>query len=441
MKAKNIIFWGLLIIALLAGIGFLLNQRYHILKGYTLAGFGSEARSAKDIYYCPMHPGFTSDKPGNCSICGMNLVKKELLQEIERKAKAPEEICVLHNCPMTNCPMKISGDVKDCPFCGAHLTKGKKILYYRNPMNPEATSPVPAKDQMGMDYIPVYAVPIGRQEGEAESTGIQISPERQQFIGVQKEAVQKRKLVKEINTVGRIAYDPELFIAQQEYLEALKARENTKDSNLTLIKEQMESLAEAAKRKLLLMGMNKNEIEELFPGAKADPSLYLPEEDLAWVYIAIYEYEAGLVKEGQIVEIGSVAYPGEGFQGEVVSIAPVLDPNTRSINVRAKIKNKENKLKPEMFVNVKIKVDLGEKLAVFEEAVIDTGERKIVFIALAEGYFVSRKVTLGHKADRYYEVLDGLSEGDIVVTSGNFFIDSESRLKAAISGESHQHGQ
>ncbi|MEK7874931.1 MAG: efflux RND transporter periplasmic adaptor subunit [Pseudomonadota bacterium] len=437
MKRKNIFIIVIVIFVAALGLGFILSSQFQAHKGHTMS-------SQKEIYYCPMHPGYTSDKAGDCTICGMKLVKKEAAQEIEKKAKTPEEICVLHNCPMTNCPMQITGDVKDCPFCGAHLTKGKKILHYRNPMNPEVTSTVPMKDQMGMDYIPVYAVPAGRQEEEVitESGGIHISSERQQFIGVQKEAIEKRKLVKEINTVGRIAYDPDLFIAQQEYLEALKAQENTKDSNLALIKEQIKSLVEAAKRKLLLLGMSKKQIEELSVDSKADSSLYLPiEEDIVWVYMTIYEYEVGLVKEGQIVGIDSVAYPGEGFQGEVVSIAPVLDPNTRSINVRAKIKNIENKLKPEMFVNVKIKVDMGEKLAVPEEAVMDTGERKIVFIAQPEGNFISRKVTLGHKAGRYYEVLDGLHEGDLVVTSGNFFIDSESRLKSAISGESHKHGQ
>ena len=437
MKRKNIFIIVIVMFVSALALGFILSSQFQAHKGYA----GS---SQKEIYYCPMHPGYTSDKPGDCTICGMKLVKKEVAQEIEKKAKTPEEICVLHNCPMTKCPMRISGDVKDCPFCGAHLTKGKKILYYRNPMNPEVTSPVPMKDQMGMDYIPVYAAPAGRQEEEkeAESTGIHISHERQQFIGVKKEAVQKRKLVKEINTVGRIAYDPELYVAQQEYIEALKAQANTKDSNLTLIKEQMKSLAEAAKRKLLLLGMSKAQIEELSLDSKADSSLYLPiEGDIVWVYMTIYEYEVGLVKVGQIIEIDSVAYPGDVFQGEVVSLTPVLDPNTRSINVRAKIKNIENKLKPEMFVNAKIKVDMGEKLAVPEEAVMDTGERRIVFIAQPEGYFASRKVTLGHKADGYYEVLDGLDEGDLVVTSGNFFIDSESRLKAAISGESHKHGQ
>ncbi len=394
MKRKNIFIIVIVMFVAALALSFILSCRHQLHKGYA----GS---SQKEIYYCPMHPGYTSDKPGDCSICGMKLMKKEVAQEIEKKTKAPG-----------------------------------KILYYRNPMNPEVTSPVPMKDQMGMDYTPVY-----EEEKEMESSGIHISPERQQFIGVKKEAVQKRKLVKEINTVGRIAYDPELYVAQQEYIEALKAQENTKDSNLTLIKEQMKSLAEAAKRKLLLLGMSKAQIEELSSSSKADSSLYLPEEDIVWVYITIYEYEVGLVKVGQIIEIDSVAYPGDVFQGEVVSITPVLDPNTRSINVRAKIKNIDNKLKPEMFVNAKIKVEMGEKLAVSEEAVMDTGERRIVFIALADGNFASRKVTLGHKADRYYEVLDGLHEGDLVVTSGNFFIDSESRLKSAISGESHQHGQ
>jgi len=349
MRKKNLI-GIILLVAFTLVAGFILNSQSQSHKGQTLS-------FQKDIYYCPMHPGYTSDKPGDCAICGMKLVKKEVAQGIEKR----------------------------------------------------------------------------------QDVGIHISPERQQFIGVKKEAIQKRKLVQEINTVGRIAYDPELYVAQQEYLEALKAEENTKDSNLRLIKEQMKSLAEAGKRKLLLLGMSKAQIEELSPGSKADSSLYLPEEDIVWVYITIYEYEVGLVKVGQIIEIDSVAYPGDVFQGEVVSMAPVLDPNTRSINVRAKIKNIENKLKPEMFVNAKIKVEMGEKLAVPEEAVMNTGERRIVFIAQPEGHFASRKVTLGHKAGGYYEVLDGLDEGDLVVTSGNFFIDSESRLKAAISGESHQH--
>jgi len=160
-----------------------------------------------------------------------------------------------------------------------------------------------------------------------------------------------------------------------------------------------------------------------------------------WAYLAIYEYEIGAVKQGQTVEIEAVAYPGEKFSGKVVSISPVLDATTRTNQVRTKIENPENKLKPEMFVNAKIIIDLGEKLAIPEEAVLDTGMRKIVYLSKAEGFLEAKEVKLGQKADGHYEVLEGLKEGDIIVTSGNFFVDSESKLKAAASGASHQHGQ
>ncbi|MDP3143036.1 MAG: efflux RND transporter periplasmic adaptor subunit [Candidatus Omnitrophota bacterium] len=323
---------------------------------------------AKDTYYCPMHPSYTADKPGDCPICNMKLVKKAT----EHKA---------------------------------HQEKPKT------------------------------------EKGSEKKAGVYISSEKQQYIGVKKEVVQKRKLVKEIRTVGRVAYDPELFIAQQEYLEALKAVEKTQDS-LPLIKEQIKALAGAAKQKLLLLGMSEKEISDLAHAGNAQQNLYLPlKEEMAWVYITIYEYEVGLIKEGLPIEVEAVAYPGEIFAGEIVSLTPVLETMTRSIKARATVRNSENKLKPEMFVDVKIKIDLGEKLAIPEEAVMDTGERKVIFVAQPDGHFLSREVKVGQKAEGYYEVLEGLSEGEVVVTSGNFFIDAESKLKSALSGESHQHGQ
>ena len=425
----------LLVVLILSGIAYLLNSRYHIFKGHNL-GSATHAEH-KQTYYCPMHPGFISDKPGDCAICGMKLVKKEEATAIEAQAKTAQEVCILHNCKMANCQMEITGDVKDCPFCGAHLAKSKerKILYYRNPMNPEATSPAPIKDSMGMDYIPVY------EEAQGEEAGVNISLERQQMIGVKKERVEKIKLNHQILTVGKVAYDPVLFVAQEEYIQALKARESISAGALPLIKEQTESLAEASKRKLLLLGMNEQGIETLAKSGKPQGSLYLPlQEKTAWIYITIYEYEIGFIKEGQDVEIEAIAFPGEVFKGKVMAIMPVLDPMTRSVQARAEVDNFEHKLKPDMFVNVKINVDLGEKLAVSEEAVINTGKRTIVVVANERGNFFSREVKLGQKAEGYYEVLEGLREGDIVITSGNFLIDSESRLQSAISGE-HRHGQ
>lgn len=425
MKKKNIItiFVILIMVLLLTGVGLFLTSRYHVFKGHTLAG----STQGKDVYYCPMHPGYISDKPGDCPICNMKLVKKEQAKAIEEKVKTPEDICLLHNCPMlgAKCPMQISGDVKDCPFCGAHLAKGRKLLFYRHPMKPGVTSPVAMKDEMGMDYVPVY------EEEAAGGEGIYVSSERQQLIAIKKERVEKRKLTYQILTVGKVAYDPELYVAQEEYLQALKTKSALRQSSIA---EQAKSLVEAAERKLLLLGMSKEQIEELATQNKPQGNLYLPtKENTVWVYMTIYEYEIGMIRQGLPVEIEAIAYPGEVFLGEIIAITPVLDPMTRSIQVRAEVDNPHSKLKPEMFVNVRIKVDLGEKLAVSEEAIINTGKRTLVVVTNDRGNFFSQEVKLGQKAEGYYEVLEGLQEGDIIVTSGNFLIDSESRLQSAVS--------
>jgi len=348
---------------------------------------GTNAKGEKVVYRCPMHPTFTADKPGSCSICGMDLVKKK---NEAQKPKTP-----------------------------------KKILYYRNPMNPEVKSPVPMKDSMGMDYVPVY-------EGEDES-GFTISSDKQQVIGVVKEKIQKRHLVNQILTVGEIAYDPDLYVAQEEYLQTLRTVEATKKSVLASVSKQSNSLVEAAKKKLLLLGMSNEEIDALKKKGISQENLYLPIlSDTVWAYLTIYEYEIGLVKIGQGVDVDATAFPGEVFQGKVTAITPVLNAETRAIRIRAEIKDQEHKLKPKMFVNARINVDLGEKLAVPEDAVIDTGERKIVYIAKEDNIFDQREVDLGQKANGYFEVLKGLQEGDVVVTNGNFLVDSESKLKGAV---------
>ncbi|MDD5174649.1 MAG: efflux RND transporter periplasmic adaptor subunit, partial [Candidatus Omnitrophica bacterium] len=157
--------------------------------------------------------------------------------------------------------------------------------------------------------------------------------------------------------------------------------------------------------------------------------------------ISVYEYEISFIKIGDSVDIEAVAYPGEEFTGKVVSINPVLDSNTRTNQMRVEVVNTGDKLKPEMFINAKIKVSLGKKLAVPETAIMDTGLRKIVYLSREGDILESHEVVLGQKAEGYYEVLNGLREGDIVVTSGNFLVDSESRLKSALTDQSHQHGQ
>ncbi len=271
---------GILIVVIVFGvIGFFSASRY---LGQYRHMQEHAAKTKGDVYYCPMHPSYTSDKPGECPICGMALVKKD---------KTP-----------ANDPAPVSGE--------------KKVLYYRNPMNPEVRSPGPMKDSMGMDYVPVY-----KEEGASGKTGITMSQEKQQLIGVKKEKIEKRHLAREIRSVGKVAYDPGLYVAQTEYLQAQKTKETTKDSSLAPVKEQMQALLDAAEQKLILMGMAKGEIQELAKQGQPQQNLYLPlESKTVWVYASIYEYEVGEVKEGLSVAVDAVAFPGEVFKGTVMHL-------------------------------------------------------------------------------------------------------------------------
>lgn len=458
----------LLIIAVIifVGAGF-------VFFGCGRSGDHGVVRQSKVIYQCPMHPTYTSDNPGDCSICGMKLVKTEnnssdkvSSQENNIQAQAKEktlgEVCVIHKCNMKNCPMSIKAHLKPgerfiCPVCGevivttsgrvveipsdktppesasAGVKKERKVAFYRNPMNPQATSPVPMKDSMGMDYVPVY------EEASLKATSggvtVTISPERQQMIGVKTEPVKIIDLTKVVRVSGKIAYDPALAVTQEEFIQALNAQDNVKDSPLQDVIDRARSLTEAARNKLKLLGMSDDQINILEKTRKSETNLYLPGKgENVWAYINVYEYEIGLIKVGDSVDIEAVAYPGVKFTGKVVSISPVLEPNTRTNQVRVEVPNSDNKLKPEMFVNALIKESLGSKLAVPEAAVLDTGLRKIVYLSEENDVLESREVTLGQKAENYYEVLGGLKEGDVVVTSGNFLVDSESKLKSPSQG-------
>ncbi len=455
---------------ILLSVFCLLSLAFGLLS---LTGCGHHEKAAagshKVLYHCPMHPSYTSDKPGDCPICGMKLVRVENAEKpavavsagqsvTPADEKSLEEVCVEHKCTMKGCVMDVKAHIKPgeriiCPVCGEVISttsgkvveivkqppvqeqgsvsttpgKARKLLYYRNPMNPEATSLVPMKDSMGMDYVPVYEEPSAGTSGPT----IMISPEKQQLIGVKTEAVQKRALDKVISASGKIAYDPELAVTQEEFIQALTNEDNVKDSPLKDVVDRAKSMTDAARNKLKLLGMNDNEIVELQKTRTAQTNLYLPKSgESVWAYIDIYEYEIGAVKIGDKVEIEAISYPGETFTGIIKSINPVLNPVTRTNQVRVEIENKDNKLKPEMFVNAKIRVVLGEKLAVPESAVLDTGLRKIVYLSKPDGVLESREVELGQKAEGYYEVLSGLTEGDVVVTSGNFLVDSESKLKS-----------
>lgn len=391
--------WVVFALGLLAGFGVALAAMK--LVGHRHGTDTQTPRSAakKPLYQCSMHPSVVSDKPENCPICGMRLQKV----------------------------------ADDSDGGGAPKTaKGRdKILFYRHPMRPDITSPKPAKDEMGMDYIPV-------REGEDEEVETPVSGRavvklpkwRRQLIGITTTEAVRRPLNASIRTVGRIAYDPELYTAQTEYREALISREKVKDSPWPDVHERADALVNASRLKLKLMGLGEDQIDNL-AAEKASANLIIGQAGgTLWVYADIYEYDAGLVAAGQSVEVTLPAFPGRVLRGTIKAIDPVLNPNTRTIRVRAEIPNEKGALKPEMFVNVSIRVPLGSEVSVPIDAVFDTGERQLVFVEAAEGEYEPREVKVGHRADGQYQLLSGLEEGETVVTQANFLLDSESKLRA-----------
>ena len=151
-----------------------------------------------------------------------------------------------------------------------------------------------------------------------------------------------------------------------------------------------------------------------------------------WVNADIYEFELPNVRVGQTATIILSYFPNRPFTGRVSWISPVLDEKTRTIKVRIEFSNPDFSLKPEMYANVEINVDAGKGVAVPDEAVLDSGLRKVVFLDKGEGRFEPREVKLGGKFDSYYEVLSGLSPGERILASASFLLDSESRLKEAM---------
>ncbi|MBI4398634.1 MAG: efflux RND transporter periplasmic adaptor subunit [Candidatus Omnitrophica bacterium] len=302
-------------------------------------------------------------------------------------------------------------------------------------MHPHIISDRPGKCPIcGMDLVLVekgqrQARPAG--VSDSAHAEVFVSPERQQLIGVRTTKAENRELTLTVRAVGRIAYDPELYNTLVEYKEALANFEKVKASPMVGVRERAEALVRSSELRLKLLGIGFEDIDQFLDASHS--GLLLP-ETIVWVYADIYEYEAGLVKPDQTADISSPALPHAQFQGTVKTVDPILNAATRTLRVRIAVENKEKLLKPEMFVDVKIKIPLGTRLAIPEEAVVRSGETPLVFLSRGDGHFEPRKVRLGYEAAGWYEVLDGLEAGDTVVNSANFLIDSESRLQAAVKG-------
>ncbi|MBI2379523.1 MAG: efflux RND transporter periplasmic adaptor subunit [Gammaproteobacteria bacterium] len=368
----------------------------------------------------------------------------------------------------------------------------RKILYYRNPMGLPDTSPVPKKDPMGMDYLPVY-------EGETPAGKlVKVAPERMQVLGVTTAEVAARVLVRRVRAVGTVSvderglftvaprfegwieklhvnetgkavaagqplfevYSPELVSAQEEYLLARAA-------DGLVGPERRGRLAEAAGRRLANWGLAEADLAGLRREGQVRRTLpyrtpaggvvlekmavegmrFMPGEplfrlaDLAtvWLIADIYEQDLAFVHPGQAATIRIDAFPGEDFAGRVSFVYPELKAETRTARVRFELDNPGGRLQPGQFARVELAAGHGGEpaVAVPEAAVLDSGQRQIVLVAFGEGLFEPREVRLGLLADGYYAVRTGLAEGERVVTRANFLIDAESNLKAALGSFGH----
>ena len=251
-------------------------------------------------------------------------------------------------------------------------------------------------------------------------------------------------------------YSPDLLATQQEYLLAIKAKERLSASSIPEVRSGAASLVEASKRRLALWDVSENQIRELEEKGEAQKTLTLyahhsgfvikkdahhgmkimPDKELytiadlstVWVNVDIYESEIPFVRPGQMAKVTLSYDPGVTFNGKVSFIYPYVDEKTRTAKARLDVPNPGFKLKPDMYVNAEIKIDGGKHLAVPEEAVLDSGMRKVVFIDKGNGHFEPKEVKLGAKMDGHYQVLSGLNEGERVASSSVFLLDSESRM-------------
>ena len=390
-------------------------------------------------YVCPMHPQIVRGEPGSCPICGMDLV---LVEEDEEEMASTE----------------------------------RKILYYRHPHNPTITSDTPQKDEMGMDFVAIY------EEG---GTSVKISPTVVQNMGVRTAMVERDKLWRRIDTVGYVDFDenqishihlrtdgwieklavksegervrkgdalfqlysPTLVNAQEEYLQALSSRSK--------------HLTRASKERLQSLGVSDNQIKQLAKTRKVEQKLniyaaqdgivakmnvregmfvkpatevmMLADLSTVWLLAEVFESQADWVKVGASADVKLSYIPGKSWEGEVEYIYPSLDPKTRTLKVRLRFDNPGEELKPNMFADVTIYGGAKSNILVIpREALIRTGDKERVILDVGNGRFKPRQVTMGMETGDWVEISDGLREGDKVVTSGQFLIDSEASLKASI---------
>lgn len=402
-----------------------MKTRFILLLLVFIGITGCSPEQKKQLYQCPMHPSVVSDRPGSCPICGMDLVPIE----------------------------KIGG---------------------------QTAANLPRSD------VPGLAV-------------ISISEQKRQVIGLKLAAIEKRPLAREIRTSARVLadetklwrvttkiegwveqlfvsytgqrvekgepllsiYSPELVSAQSEYVAALRVRENLSDPLVVSARrrlerwdisdEQLERLTKSRRveKALTLQAPASGVVLEknVLPGEKitmGNPLMVIADLSVVWADADIYQSDLPHVREGMPLSMSLPYWPGKTFEGKLIFISPTVDAESRTLRARLEIPNPELLLKPGMFGDAKLSYELGEKLSIPATAVMVSAEHTYAFRDLGDSHLVPVLIQIGARSGDSYELLKGLKEGDQVVASANFLVDSESNLKAgleAIGGAAapHQH--
>lgn len=388
------------------------------------AGNATQAGGRKVLYwYDPMHPAYKADKPGIAPDCGMELVPKYADEETNTSTMAAGTV-------------KISTDKQQ-------LIGVRTATVQREPL----VRTVRTTGQLTADETRISHVHV-KINGFIDKVYVD-------YVG---------QLVRKGQPLFTI-YSPDLVATEQEYLIARRGASTLANSDFKEVSEGSQSLLRSARERLKLWDISDAQIRKLdttgeisrtmtfyspvsgfvmdrkaFPQTAVTPDMDLYQiTDLSkiWVNADVYEYEVPFVKVGQTAEMQLSYYSGKRYTGKVSYIYPTVDPVARTVKVRIEFPNPKLELKPQMFANVELKINYGNHIVVPQEAVMDSGDRQYVFVAHDGGTFEPRAIQMGPKLDGKVTVLSGLQPGDTIVTSGNFLIDSESRLKSAMGGMNH----
>lgn len=375
------------------------------------------ATLTRSYYTCPMHAFIHKDAPGACPVCGMTLVKKS--QSMEMSGQGKDNIATVAISPSRQILANVATTVaRRLPLHKEIHAVGK--IEFAEPNLRHISMQFPARiERLYLTY-----------------TG---------------EKVKKGDPVAEV-------YSPEAISAQKEYLLARNSFEEVKDA-AELISSGAKSLLDESREKLLRWGFTETQISELDSSKKVnntltiyspvggtvlkkgvDPQRYVAAgeniydvADLSavWLNIDVYEYESSLLRTGQTVEATSVAFPGKIFSGKITFISPALDPQTRTLRLRADLRNAGEELKLDMYMDATIRIELPPAIVVPASALLSTGQRDIVWVQKSPGVFEPRAVKVGEQTDDSVQILEGLNDGDIVVSSGGYLIDSESQMQTS----------